>query len=38
MSESVKLQDVTFFEEFEWEDLSNVNLLIGENDTGKTTP
>lgn len=36
MIESVTLQDVTIFEEFEWDDLSNVNLVIGENDTGKT--
>lgn len=36
MIESVKLQDVTIFEEFEWDDLSSINLVIGENDTGKT--
>jgi energy-coupling factor transporter ATP-binding protein EcfA2 len=36
MIKSVKLQDATIFEEFEWDDLSRINLVIGENDTGKT--
>jgi AAA15 family ATPase/GTPase len=36
MIERVKLQDVTIFDEFEWDGLSNVNLVIGENDTGKS--
>jgi len=36
MIESVTLKDVTIFEAFEWEGLSNVNLVIGENDTGKS--
>jgi predicted ATPase len=36
MIESVQLRDVTIFDDFEWEELSNVNLVIGENDTGKS--
>jgi predicted ATPase len=36
MIESIKLQDVTIFDEFEWDGFSNVNLVIGENDTGKS--
>jgi len=29
-------QDVTIFREFTWEDLADVNHVIGENDTGKS--
>lgn len=36
MIEGIRLRDVTIFDDFEWEGLSNVNLVIGENDTGKS--
>jgi AAA15 family ATPase/GTPase len=36
MIESIRMQDVTLFDEFEWDGLANVNLVIGENDTGKS--
>lgn len=34
MLEDVRLKNVTIFRAFAWENLSNVNLVIGENDTG----
>jgi AAA15 family ATPase/GTPase len=36
MIERVRLQDVTIFEDFQWDDLGGVNVVIGENDTGKS--
>lgn len=36
MIESVRLQDATIFERFEWSGLSQINLVIGENETGKS--
>jgi len=36
MIEEVRLENVTIFREFTWDPLSNVNLVIGENDTGKS--
>jgi predicted ATPase len=36
MIEGVELEDVTVFEEFVWEGLGGVNVVIGENDTGKS--
>ncbi|MEF8795169.1 MAG: ATP-binding cassette domain-containing protein [Salinivenus sp.] len=37
MIEDMRLENVTLFREFTGENLSNVNLVIGENDTGKST-
>ena len=37
MIENVQLKDFAIFKEFEWDKLSNVNLIIGENDTGKSS-
>jgi len=36
MLEDVRLKNVTIFRAFAWENVSNVNLVIGENDTGKS--
>lgn len=36
MIEDVRLENVTIFREFTWEDLSTINVVIGENDTGKS--
>ena len=36
MIKNIHLKDFTIFDSFEWEHLSNVNLVIGENDTGKS--
>ena len=36
MLEDARLRNVTIFREFVWDSLSNVNLVIGENDTGKS--
>jgi predicted ATPase len=36
MLQSIELENVAAFETFEWNDLGSVNVVIGENDTGKT--
>lgn len=36
MIEDVRLENVTIFRQFTWDPLANVNLVIGENDTGKS--
>lgn len=36
MIKDIKLEDFTLFDEFTWEGLGNINLVIGENDTGKS--
>ena len=36
MLEDVRLRNVTVFRAFAWANISNVNLVIGENDTGKS--
>jgi len=37
MIEDVQLKNVTIFRASGWETVSNVNLVIGENDTGTST-
>lgn len=36
MIEDARLENVTLLREFTWDDLAPVNLVIGENDTGKS--
>lgn len=36
MFQSIEFENVAAFETFEWRDFGSVNLVIGENDTGKT--
>lgn len=36
MISRIHLQNLAIFERFEWEDLGSINVIIGENDTGKS--
>jgi len=36
MISRIHLQNLAIFEHFEWADLGNVNIIVGENDTGKS--
>ncbi len=36
MISHIHLQNLAIFEQFEWDDLGSINVVIGENDTGKS--